>query len=66
MILSNLSIINTPHNPVGKVFTTEELKAIGDVAEEYNLLIIADEVVRLIGLSFSKLLTIYLCPHTHS
>ncbi|GAA5918624.1 hypothetical protein JCM1841_002281 [Sporobolomyces salmonicolor] len=36
--------INTPHNPVGKVFTEEELRAIGQIAEEHDLIIIADEV----------------------
>ncbi|KNZ45092.1 aminotransferase [Puccinia sorghi] len=41
---SKVIIINTPHNPVGKVFTEDELNDIGKVAEEHNLLIIADEV----------------------
>ncbi|POW00248.1 hypothetical protein PSHT_13125 [Puccinia striiformis] len=41
---SKVIIINTPHNPVGKVFTIEELNEIGKVAEEHNLFIIADEV----------------------
>jgi aspartate/methionine/tyrosine aminotransferase len=38
-------IINTPHNPVGKVFTKVELEAIAAIAEEFNLLVMADEVV---------------------
>lgn len=38
-------IINTPHNPVGKVFTKNELEAIAEIAEEFNLLVMADEVV---------------------
>ena len=38
-------IINTPHNPVGKVFTKMELEAIAAIAEEFNLLVMADEVV---------------------
>lgn len=37
--------INTPHNPVGKVFDEEELRGIGKVAEENDLLILSDEVV---------------------
>ncbi|PLW34057.1 hypothetical protein PCASD_14488 [Puccinia coronata f. sp. avenae] len=41
---SKVIIINTPHNPVGKVFTVDELNAIGKLAEERNLFIIADEV----------------------
>ena len=38
-------IINTPHNPVGKVFTKNELEGIAAIAEEFNLLVMADEVV---------------------
>lgn len=37
-------IINTPHNPVGKVFTKEELTKIGNLAVKNNFLIISDEV----------------------
>ncbi|CAH7689957.1 pyridoxal phosphate-dependent transferase [Phakopsora pachyrhizi] len=41
---SKVIILNTPHNPVGKVFDIEELRAIGELAERHNLLIISDEV----------------------
>ncbi|KAI9150967.1 arylformamidase [Blastocladiella emersonii ATCC 22665] len=41
---SRVIIVNTPHNPTGKVFTRAELLAIGAVAAEHNLLVIADEV----------------------
>ncbi|GAA6060305.1 hypothetical protein JCM10212_002946 [Sporobolomyces blumeae] len=36
--------VNTPHNPVGKVFDGEELREIGKIAEEHNLIIVSDEV----------------------
>jgi kynurenine aminotransferase len=39
-------IVNTPHNPVGKVFTRTELEKIAALAREFNLLVMADEVVR--------------------
>lgn len=42
-------IINTPHNPVGKVFTRAELEGIAALAEEFNLLVMSDEVVSLDG-----------------
>ncbi|BGP37437.1 arylformamidase [Rhodotorula kratochvilovae] len=35
---------NSPHNPIGKVFTEDELRAIGQIAEEHDLMILADEV----------------------
>jgi kynurenine aminotransferase len=38
-------IVNTPHNPVGKVFRKSELEGIAAIAEEFNLLVMADEVV---------------------
>jgi len=37
-------VVNTPHNPIGKVFDTEELLQIGKIAEEFDLIILADEV----------------------
>jgi aspartate/methionine/tyrosine aminotransferase len=37
-------IINTPHNPTGKVFSQTELELIADVCQRHNLLAITDEV----------------------
>ena len=37
-------IINTPHNPTGKVFTRAELEEIADLCRRHNLLAITDEV----------------------
>lgn len=42
---TKMIVLNTPHNPVGKVFDEQELLAIGQVAEEKNLIILSDEVV---------------------
>ena len=39
-------ILNTPHNPVGKVFTRDELMKIADIAKELNIIVMSDEVVR--------------------
>ncbi|KAJ1883755.1 arylformamidase [Kickxella alabastrina] len=41
---TRIIVLNTPHNPIGKVFTRDELALIGAVAECHNLLIVADEV----------------------
>ncbi|KAG9298434.1 hypothetical protein G9A89_008698 [Geosiphon pyriformis] len=41
---TKIIVLNTPHNPVGKVFSRDELHEIGQVAIDYNLLIISDEV----------------------
>ena len=39
-------LLNTPQNPIGKVFTRDELEKIAALAEEFNLMVISDEVVR--------------------
>ncbi|WEV78490.1 pyridoxal phosphate-dependent aminotransferase [Janibacter cremeus] len=37
-------LINTPHNPLGKVFTREELTVIADLAREHDAWVVSDEV----------------------
>lgn len=37
-------IVNTPHNPVGKVFTLDELQFIANLAKKWNTLVVSDEV----------------------
>jgi aspartate/methionine/tyrosine aminotransferase len=37
-------LVNTPHNPTGKVFSKEELETIIKLAHEHNFFIISDEV----------------------
>jgi kynurenine aminotransferase len=56
-------IINTPHNPVGKVFTKKELEAIAAIAEEFNLLVMADEVVSQSFFYYRKPSTIILTQY---
>ncbi|OMJ27591.1 putative aminotransferase [Smittium culicis] len=41
---TKILVLNTPHNPTGKVFTVEELTEIANLAKKYNLLVISDEV----------------------
>ncbi len=37
-------VLNTPHNPTGKVFGPEELTAIAEIAVERDLLVFTDEI----------------------
>lgn len=37
-------VLNTPHNPTGKVFTRAEISAIAVLAERHNFLIFTDEI----------------------
>src|SRR5580698_2426017 len=37
-------VINTPSNPAGKVFTRDELEALAEIAEEFDLFVFTDEI----------------------
>ncbi|MCW2705966.1 MAG: aminotransferase class [Blastococcus sp.] len=37
-------LLNTPHNPTGKVFTDEELRFLADLALAHGLIVLTDEV----------------------
>ena len=37
-------LVNTPHNPTGKVFTLDELQSIAELCREHDVLVIADQV----------------------
>lgn len=41
---TRLLLINTPHNPTGKMFTREELTFIGDLCRRHDVLVLTDEV----------------------
>lgn len=41
---TKLIILNTPHNPLGKVFTRSELETVADLCKEFNVLAVVDEV----------------------
>jgi len=41
---TRLLILCSPHNPVGRVFTSEELTALADFCERHDLVLISDEI----------------------
>jgi N-succinyldiaminopimelate aminotransferase len=41
---TKLLLLNTPHNPTGKVFSLEELATVAELAIERDLLVLTDEV----------------------
>jgi len=44
---TKLLVLNSPHNPTGKIFDAEEMNAIADIVRQHpNLLVIADEVYK--------------------
>ena len=42
--LTKIFILCNPHNPVGRVWTLEELKKLGEICLENDVLVIADEI----------------------
>lgn len=41
---TKMIVVNTPHNPIGKIFTKEELTKIGRLAVKHNFVVLSDEV----------------------
>ena len=41
---TRLILLNTPHNPTGAVLTSDELHAVARVVNDYDLLVVTDEV----------------------
>ncbi|PYE52740.1 aminotransferase class I/II-fold pyridoxal phosphate-dependent enzyme [Deinococcus yavapaiensis] len=41
---TKLIVVNTPHNPTGAVLTREELKGLAQVALDFDLFVVSDEV----------------------
>lgn len=41
---TKMIVLNSPHNPIGKVFSKKELEEIGAVCKKHNLIILSDEV----------------------
>ncbi|MFN8483877.1 MAG: aminotransferase class I/II-fold pyridoxal phosphate-dependent enzyme [Anaerolineae bacterium] len=37
-------ILNTPHNPTGRVFTREELQGVADLCQEFDVIAVTDEI----------------------
>ncbi len=41
---TRLIVLNTPHNPTGRVFTPDELAGVAAIAREHDCLVLSDEV----------------------
>ncbi|RMZ79525.1 hypothetical protein DV737_g3365, partial [Chaetothyriales sp. CBS 132003] len=56
---TKMIVINSPHNPVGKVLSKEELRRIGDLCLKHKVLILSDEVYdRLYYVPFTRMATL--------
>ena len=56
---TRMIVLNSPHNPIGKVFSERELREIGDLCVKHNIIILSDEVYdRLYYTPFTRIATI--------
>ncbi|GLA18278.1 hypothetical protein AnigIFM62618_005433 [Aspergillus niger] len=56
---TKMIVLNSPHNPVGKVFSRAELERIGEICVKHNLIILSDEVYdRLYYVPFTRIATL--------
>ncbi|KAI9681325.1 MAG: hypothetical protein M1817_002608 [Caeruleum heppii] len=56
---TRMIVLNTPHNPIGKIFTPAELQAIGRLCVKHRILILSDEVYdRLFYAPFTRIGTL--------
>jgi len=55
-------IFNNPHNPAGRLFDTDELQAVADIARERDLIVIADEVWEQIVLDGRRFISLASLP----
>ncbi|CAF0805348.1 unnamed protein product [Rotaria sordida] len=60
---TRLIILNTPNNPLGKVFTLEELEHIASLCQKYNVICISDEVYEWITYDNKKHIRIGTLPN---
>ena len=51
---TRMIVLNTPHNPTGKVFTRDELETLGKIAKKHDLIIMSDEVYEHITFDGTK------------
>jgi aspartate/methionine/tyrosine aminotransferase len=59
---TKIIIINTPHNPTGKVYFCDELSFIAQLAIKHNLLVVSDEVYEFLTFDNAKHIPIATLP----
>ncbi len=59
---TRLIVVNNPMNPIGKVFTREELNFIAELAVKHNLFIIADEVYEHLTFDDNQHISLFSLP----
>lgn len=56
---TKMIVLNTPHNPIGKIFSKKELQEIGDLCVKHSIIILSDEVYdKLYYVPFTRIATL--------
>jgi kynurenine aminotransferase len=56
---TRMIVLNSPHNPIGKVFSKKELQSIANLCVKHNIIILSDEVYdRLYYVPFTRVATL--------
>lgn len=63
---TKLFILCSPHNPVGKVWTVDELRKIAHICDKHGLLVISDEIHHDLDLFFEHHVFCVACPEMQS
>ncbi|MCA8959384.1 MAG: aminotransferase class I/II-fold pyridoxal phosphate-dependent enzyme [Planctomycetes bacterium] len=59
---TRLLVLNTPHNPTGRVLTEEELDLVAELCHRYDVVVLADEVYERLTFDGAKHLSIATRP----
>lgn len=59
---TRLLLLNTPHNPTGKVFDAAEIACIAEVCQEHNLIAVTDEVYEYLSYDGAAHLPLAVAP----
>lgn len=59
---TRLILLNTPHNPTGKVFSMDELSVVAETARDHDLIVITDEVYDRITFDGARHISIATLP----
>lgn len=56
---TKMIVLNTPHNPIGKVLSAKELERISEICVKHNIIVLSDEVYdRLYNKDFTRIATL--------
>ena len=62
---TRMIVVNNPHNPTGRMFSREELKAVADIANRHDLLVLSDEVYEFLTFDDRSHIPVATLPGMH-